>query len=182
MGAFKINLQFLDHNLQTFQIQKHDPDILHSILELDQVVKANILDLHEAILGFSPVFEAIKLNFALLALGLPLLLSRARAVHVQHTEGRRRIAWRLIVAEQRLLEFQECNVRGKDREARWKFGLALCSLDRLYQAVDLYPNGTYEWSTRWKEHIFYLAKPGTEKKDQHAVLLSFKDMYDCSPS
>lgn len=68
-----------------FKIQKHEPDILHSILELDQVVKANILDLHEEILGFIPVFEAIKLNFALLALGLPLLLllrARARAVHV----------------------------------------------------------------------------------------------------
>jgi hypothetical protein len=109
----------------SFKIQKHEPDIPDSVLELYQFVKASRLDLQEAILQLALILVATMFSFAVLAVGLPLLLllwPRAWAMHVQHAEGRSRIAWRLVVAEEKLVEFQECNVQGKEHEACWKFG------------------------------------------------------------
>jgi hypothetical protein len=72
---------------------------------LDQFVRANTLDLQEAILKLAPIHVSTMFSFAVLAAGLPLV-----AMHVQHAKGRRRIARRLVVAEEKLVEFQKCNV------------------------------------------------------------------------
>lgn len=162
-------------------------EIQRSILELDQVAKANILDLQEAILGLDRILKASKTSFAFLAFGLPLLLVfllRTRVTHVQSAEGRGSIGELRVLAERRFLEFKISSVNGEADEVMWKFGLTLYSLDRLYEAVELHGDGTEEW-TSLKEYIFCLAKPGVAMTDKLHALSLLKDLYRClfrSPS
>ncbi|XP_066380451.1 protein DGS1, mitochondrial-like isoform X2 [Miscanthus floridulus] len=154
------------------QIQKLKLDLESGLLEMDQILRANAINL--AVLAALPAF------------GLSLLLLVLLRTWIQRdhgAEGRGNIArcqrrLLLVDVERRLMEFQHYRDNGMEEEARCKFGLVLYTLDRLCKAVESHAKETGEWLSL-REDIFDLAKLDMGTPDKMIVVSRLKWMYNC---
>ncbi|KAH1092973.1 hypothetical protein GLYMA_14G037400v4 [Glycine max] len=145
------------------QVQKLKLDTETAMLELNQILRAN--EINFAVLTALPAF--------FLSL---LLMMLVRGWFKQDTkaEGRGRIARiqrRLLVIEvkKRIMQYQNYVDQGLERDAQYMFGLALYSLDRLYQSVKWHAEATGEWE-RLREDIIDLAKPRLQTAHKESVI------------
>ncbi|KAM7276521.1 hypothetical protein ACFE04_018387 [Oxalis oulophora] len=154
------------------QVQKLKLDIETAMLELDQILKAN--EINFAVLAALPAF--------FLSL---LLLMLVRAWYKQDTraQGRGRVARiqrRLLIVEveKRIMQYQNFIEQGLEKEALCTYGLALYSLDCLYDAVETHAKATGEW--QWlREDITELAKPNLQAAYKLTVTSRMERVYDC---
>lgn len=154
------------------QIQKLKLDIETAMLELNQILNAN--EINFAILAALPAF--------FLSLGV-LMLLRAWFKQDTRAEGRGRIARlqrRLLIVEveKRIMQFQTCIDQGLEKDAQCMFGLVLCTLDRLYNAVERHAKATGEWQCL-RQDILDLGKPGLQTAHKLTVTSRMERMYDC---
>ncbi|THU71324.1 hypothetical protein C4D60_Mb04t00210 [Musa balbisiana] len=154
------------------QIQKLKLDLETAMLELNQILKAN--EINFAILAALPAF------FLSLLL---LVLVRAWVIQDKGAEGRGRVARRkrrllVVEVEKRLVQFQTFMDEGKEDDAGWSYGLVLCSLDRLYKAVERHAKETGEWISL-RQDIVDLAKPDLKTIYKLTVTSRMGRMYDC---
>ncbi|XP_031272508.1 protein DGS1, mitochondrial [Pistacia vera] len=121
------------------QVQKLKLDIETTMLELEQILRAN--EINFAILAALPAFF---LSFFL------LMLIRAWFKQDSRAEGRGRVARhqrRLIIVEveKRIMHYQIYVDQGLEKDAQCMLGLVLYSLDRLFHAVEGHAKATGEW-------------------------------------
>nr|XP_043632148.1 protein DGS1, mitochondrial [Erigeron canadensis] len=154
------------------QIQKLKLDIETAMLELNQILKAN--EINFAILAALPAFFISV---------VVLMLLRAWVKQDTRAEGRGRIARvqrRLLIVEveKGIVQFQKCIDQGQERDAQCMYGLVLCTLDRLYRAVERHAKETGEWSSL-SQDICELGKPNLQTTHKLMVTSRMERMYDC---
>ncbi|XP_048234521.1 protein DGS1, mitochondrial isoform X2 [Ricinus communis] len=154
------------------QVQKLKLDIETAMLELDQILKAN--EINFAVLAALPAF--------FLSLSL-LMLVRAWFKRDTKAEGKGRIARRqrrllLVEVEKRIMQYQTFVDQGLENESQCMFGLMLCSLDRLFHAVERHAKETGEWQSL-KQDIFDLGKPSIQTTYKLVVTSRMERVYEC---
>ncbi|XP_050237143.1 protein DGS1, mitochondrial [Mercurialis annua] len=154
------------------QVQKLKLDIETAMLELDQILKAN--EINFAVLAALPAF------FLSLLL---LMVVRAWFKRDTKAEGKGRIARRqrrllLVEVEKRIMQYQTFIDQGLEKESQCMFGLMLCSLDRLFHAVQGHAEATGEWQCL-KQDILDLGKPGIQTTYKLVVTSRMERVYEC---
>ncbi|KAL2973257.1 hypothetical protein AAZX31_14G036800 [Glycine max] len=179
-----------DQEMMEIVMDRYEKELMHPIQNLlnGELVRAILiqvqklkLDTETAMLELNQILRANEINFAVLT-ALPafflslLLMMLVRGWFKQDTkaEGRGRIARiqrRLLVIEvkKRIMQYQNYVDQGLERDAQYMFGLALYSLDRLYQSVKWHAEATGEWE-RLREDIIDLAKPRLQTAHKESVI------------
>ncbi|KRH14626.1 hypothetical protein GLYMA_14G038000v4 [Glycine max] len=179
-----------DQKMMEIVMDRYEKELMHPIQNLlnGELVRAILiqvqklkLDTETAMLELNQILRANEINFAVLT-ALPafflslLLMMLVRGWFKQDTkaEGRGRIARiqrRLLVIEvkKRIMQYQNYVDQGLERDAQYMFGLALYSLDRLYQSVKWHAEATGEWE-RLREDIIDLAKPRLQTAHKESVI------------
>ncbi|KAL4203310.1 hypothetical protein AMTRI_Chr01g127210 [Amborella trichopoda] len=153
------------------QIQKLKLDIETVMLELNQILRANEINL--AVLAALPAF--------FMSVGLGMLV-RAWIKQDKGAEGRGKVAriqrrLLLVDAEKQIMHFQICMDRGQEEGALQSFGLMLLTLNLLYKVVERHARETGEWSSL-RQDIIDLAKPGLQTGYKLTITSRMGRMYD----
>ncbi|CAJ1971223.1 unnamed protein product [Sphenostylis stenocarpa] len=187
-----------DQEMLEIVMDRYEKELMHPIQNLlnGELIRAILiqvqklkLDTETAMLELNQILRANEINFAVLT-ALPafflslLLIMVVRAWFKQDTkaEGRGRVARiqrRLLVAEvkKRIVRYQNYVDQGLERDAQCMFGLALYSLNRLYNSVKWHAEASGEWESL-REDIIDLAAPGLQTSDKLSVI-SHMVTYDC---
>lgn len=187
-----------DQKMLEIVMDRYEKELMHPIQNLlsGELVRAILiqvqklkLDIETAMLELNQILRANEINFAVLT-ALPafflsvLLIMLVRAWFKKDTkaEGRGRAARtqrRLLVIEVKrgIKQYQTYVDQGLEKDAQCMFGLALYSLNRLYNSVKRHAEASDEWDRLYQD-ILVLARPGVQTADKLDVI-SDMDKFDC---